>query len=105
MANDMGGLIIGARRLQELQQRRITGLQLDNASYALNPEPHLRCIVEFNDAEIGWWTRTDTGALVARFFREMPPCETDSVDVAHKYSEEAARKYQRWLAQRPRRSA
>ena len=67
---------------------------MTNVSLVLDYEPHMRCIVQFHDENIGWCTRNPDGVLVARFVPDDKPFSTDSVDAAYDYSVAMGRRRQ-----------
>ena len=93
---------VGAARLQELQQRRITGFEVDNVSRAFDsdaPEMTLMVHISPNDTLVGTWTRKG-GLLHAHFPWQDVLYGTRSVDDAYDHTVEMVRQFRRYRARK-----
>jgi hypothetical protein len=94
---------LGAMRLDELQQRRITGFEYDNVSMAFDgdaPEKTLLVTISPNDTVVGTWTRKG-GLMYAHFPWQTTLYGTRSVDDAHRHTVEMVRQFRRLRAGAP----
>jgi hypothetical protein len=88
---------LGAARLDDLQQRRITGFDYDNVSMAFDgnaPEKTLMVMISPNDTLVGTWTRKG-GLLHAHFPWQTTLYGTRSVDDAYRHTVEMVRQFRR----------
>ncbi len=88
---------LGAVRLEELQQRRISGFEADNVSMAFDgdaPEKTLMVQISPNDRLVGTWTR-EGGLMRAHFAWQAKLYVTRSVDEAHRYTIEMVKQFRR----------
>lgn len=89
--------ILGAVRLDELQQRRITGFGADNVSMVFDgtaSEKTLVVQISPDDSLAGKWTRKG-GLMLAHFAWQDEQYRTRSVDDAYDYTVEMVKQFLR----------
>jgi hypothetical protein len=96
---------VGAKRLQELQQQRITGFEADNVSMAFDgdaPEMTLMVQISPNDTLVGTWTRKG-GLLHAHFPWQNEVYGTRSVEDAYAHTVEMVGQFRKYRARKQAR--